>query len=108
MDIVDVWFDSGSTHSFVLEDRDDLSWPAALYLKGPTSIADGSTIACWKALAHAAARPMTAVLTHGFVLDEDGYKMSKSRGNTTHPSRGDRPTRGGHSAPVGGVVRHHR
>ena len=83
-DIVDVWFESGSTHSFVLEGRNDLSWPAALCWKAPTNTAAGSIHRCWNPLARAAERRSTR-LTHGFVLDELGRKMSKSLGNTTTP-----------------------
>ena len=60
-DILDVWFDSGSTHAFVLEDRDDLSSPADLYLEGSTSIAGGSIRHCCNL-----AQPVTAPPTRRF------------------------------------------
>jgi len=94
-DILDVWFDSGCTHAFTLEARDPAHgytgdrpshWPANLYLEGSdqhrgwfqSNLLEGSGT---RGLA-----PYEAVLTHGFTQDENGEKMSKSRGNTTDPA----------------------
>jgi isoleucyl-tRNA synthetase len=84
-DILDVWFDSGSTHSFVLEDRDDSRWPADLYLEGSDQHRGWFQSSLLEACGTRGRAPFNAVLTHGFVLDENGEKMSKSRGNTTEP-----------------------
>ncbi|MEC7570773.1 MAG: isoleucine--tRNA ligase, partial [Pseudomonadota bacterium] len=84
-DIVDVWFESGSTHSFVLEGRNDLSWPAALYLEGSDQHRGWFHSSLLESAGTRGRAPFDAVLTHGFVLDELGRKMSKSLGNTTTP-----------------------
>ena len=85
-DIVDVWFESGSTHSLRAGGAIRISpgRPRSIS-RARTSIAAGSIPRCWKAAAPAAARPIDAVLTHGFVLDEQGRKMSKSLGNVVAP-----------------------
>jgi len=84
-DILDVWFDSGSTHAFVLEDRDDLTWPASLYLEGSDQHRGWFHSSLLESCGTRGRAPYDAVLTHGFVLDEKGYKMSKSLGNVTSP-----------------------
>jgi isoleucyl-tRNA synthetase len=84
-DIVDVWFESGSTHSFVLEDRDDLSSPADLYLEGSDQHRGWFHSSLLESCGTRGRAPYKDVLTHGFVLDEKGYKMSKSLGNTVAP-----------------------
>ena len=84
-DILDVWFDSGSTHSFVLENRDDLSWPADLYLEGSDQHRGWFHSSLLESCGTRGRAPYNAVLTHGFVLDQDGRKMSKSMGNVTSP-----------------------
>ncbi|MBF0248465.1 MAG: isoleucine--tRNA ligase, partial [Alphaproteobacteria bacterium] len=84
-DILDVWFDSGSTHAFVLEDRDDLSWPADLYLEGSDQHRGWFHSSLLESCGTRGRAPYNAVLTHGFVLDQDGRKMSKSMGNVTSP-----------------------
>ena len=84
-DILDVWFNSGSTHAFVLEMRKDLKWPADLYLEGSDQHRGWFQSSLLEAAARAVVRPIDAVLTHGFVMDEQGRKMSKSLGNTTAP-----------------------
>ncbi|MEG3619037.1 isoleucine--tRNA ligase [Magnetovibrio sp. PR-2] len=84
-DILDVWFDSGSTHSFVLENRDDLSWPADLYLEGSDQHRGWFHSSLLESCGTRGRAPYDAVLTHGFVLDQDGRKMSKSMGNVTSP-----------------------
>jgi isoleucyl-tRNA synthetase len=84
-DILDVWFDSGSTHSFVLEGRADSHWPADLYLEGSDQHRGWFQSSLLEACGTRGRAPFKGVLTHGFVLDEQGEKMSKSKGNTTEP-----------------------
>ncbi|HTZ76653.1 MAG TPA: isoleucine--tRNA ligase, partial [Stellaceae bacterium] len=84
-DIVDVWFDSGSTHSFVLEQRPELKWPASLYLEGSDQHRGWFHSSLLESCGTRGRAPYDAVLTHGFVLDEQGRKMSKSLGNITAP-----------------------
>ncbi len=86
MDIVDVWFESGSTHAFVLEAR-GLPWPADLYLEGSDQHRGWFHSSLLEAVGTRGAAPFRAVLTHGFVLDEQGRKMSKSLGNVTAPQQ---------------------
>ena len=83
-DIVDVWFESGSTHGFALEGR-GLPWPADLYLEGSDQHRGWFQSSLLEAIGTRGAAPFKAVLTHGFVLDEAGRKMSKSLGNVTAP-----------------------
>jgi len=85
MDIVDVWFESGSTHSFVLEQRDDLAWPASLYLEGSDQHRGWFHSSLLEACGTRGRAPFDAVLTHGFVVDDQGRKMSKSLGNVVAP-----------------------
>jgi isoleucyl-tRNA synthetase len=89
-DIVDVWFDSGSTHSFVLdpavnEGRWDLAWPASLYLEGSDQHRGWFHSSLLESCGTRGRAPYEAVLTHGFVLDEQGRAMSKSLGNGVSP-----------------------
>ena len=84
-DILDVWFDSGSTHSFVLEARDDLKWPASLYLEGSDQHRGWFHSSLLESAGTRNRAPYDAVLTHGFVVDGDGRKMSKSLGNVISP-----------------------
>lgn len=84
-DILDVWFDSGCTHAFVLENREDLSWPADLYLEGSDQHRGWFHSSLLESSGTRGRAPYDAVLTHGFVLDEKGFKMSKSLGNVTSP-----------------------
>lgn len=84
-DILDVWFDSGSTHSFVLEGREDLKWPADLYLEGSDQHRGWFHSSLLESCGTRGRAPYDAVLTHGFVMDEKGYKMSKSLGNVVSP-----------------------
>ena len=85
-DILDVWFESGSTHAFVLEKRKDLGWPAALYLEGSDQHRGWFASSLMESCGTRGRAPFDAVLTHGFVLDEKGEeKMSKSKGNTLSP-----------------------
>ncbi|MBX5144622.1 isoleucine--tRNA ligase [Rhizobium lentis] len=85
MDILDVWFDSGSTHTFTLEDRPDLKWPADLYLEGSDQHRGWFHSSLLESAATRGRAPYDAVLTHGFTMDEKGEKMSKSKGNVTSP-----------------------
>ncbi len=84
MDLVEVWFDSGSTHAFVLEER-GLPWPADLYLEGSDQHRGWFQSSLIVAVGTRGRAPFEAVLTHGFVMDEHGRKMSKSLGNTVAP-----------------------
>jgi isoleucyl-tRNA synthetase len=84
-DIVDVWFDSGSTHAFVLERNPMLAWPASLYLEGSDQHRGWFHSSLLESCGTRGCAPYEAVLTHGFVLDELGRKMSKSLGNVVSP-----------------------
>jgi len=84
-DILDVWFDSGCTHSFVLEQRPDLKWPADLYLEGSDQHRGWFQSSLLESCGTRGRAPYDAVLTHGFILDNRGDKMSKSVGNTITP-----------------------
>ena len=84
-DVVEVWFDSGSTHAFVLEARPELQWPASLYLEGSDQHRGWFHTSLLESAGTRGRAPYEAVLTHGFVLDEDGRKMSKSLGNVVSP-----------------------
>jgi isoleucyl-tRNA synthetase len=84
-DIIEVWFDSGSTHAFVLEKRPELKWPASLYLEGSDQHRGWFNSSLIEACGTRGRAPYEAVLTHGFVLDEEGRKQSKSLGNVIAP-----------------------
>ena len=84
-DIVEVWFDSGSTHSFVLEQRDDLKWPASLYLEGSDQHRGWFHSSLLESCGTRGEAPFEAILSHGFVVDGKGLKMSKSLGNVISP-----------------------
>ncbi|MBK1664478.1 isoleucine--tRNA ligase [Rhodospirillum rubrum] len=86
-DIVEVWFDSGSTHAFVLEARDDLKWPADLYLEGSDQHRGWFHTSLLESCGTRGRAPYDAVLTHGFLLDEKGDKLSKSKGNAESPQK---------------------
>ncbi|MBO0750218.1 MAG: class I tRNA ligase family protein, partial [Porphyrobacter sp.] len=87
VDILDVWFDSGSTHAFVLESGrwPDLKWPADLYLEGSDQHRGWFQSSLLESCATRGRAPYDAVLTHGFTMDQRGEKMSKSKGNTVDP-----------------------
>ncbi|MEH6629963.1 MAG: isoleucine--tRNA ligase [Halopseudomonas aestusnigri] len=85
-DVIEVWFDSGSTHSFVLEARPELKWPADLYLEGSDQHRGWFHTSLLESAGTRGRAPYDAVLTHGFVLDNKGRKMSKSLGNITAPA----------------------
>ncbi len=84
-DILDVWFDSGSTHTFTLEDRPDLKWPADVYLEGSDQHRGWFHSSLLESCGTRGRAPYDTVVTHGFTMDEDGRKMSKSLGNTVTP-----------------------
>ncbi|KOO40720.1 isoleucine--tRNA ligase [Priestia koreensis] len=86
-DIMDVWFDSGSSHQAVLEERDDLQRPADLYLEGSDQYRGWFNSSLSTGVAVTGKAPYKAVLSHGFALDGDGRKMSKSLGNVVVPSK---------------------
>ena len=85
-DILDVWFDSGCTHAFTLEGRENTRWPADLYLEGSDQHRGWFQSNLLEGCGTRGRAPYDAVLTHGFTLDENGEKMSKSKGNTTDPA----------------------
>ncbi|MDH3475119.1 MAG: isoleucine--tRNA ligase, partial [Rhodospirillales bacterium] len=84
-DVVEVWFDSGSTHAYVLEARPELQWPASLYLEGSDQHRGWFHTSLLESAGTRGRAPYEAVLTHGFVLDEQSRKMSKSLGNIVSP-----------------------
>jgi isoleucyl-tRNA synthetase len=85
-DILDVWFESGCTHAFVLESGDwRLPWPADLYLEGSDQHRGWFHSSLLESCGTRGRAPYKAVLTHGFLLDEKGYKQSKSLGNMVIP-----------------------
>ncbi len=85
-DIMDVWFDSGSTHAAVLKNRPYLTWPADLYLEGADQYRGWFQSSLLTSVATMGTAPYKAVLTHGWVVDGEGKKMSKSLGNGIVPS----------------------
>ncbi|MFL6733453.1 MAG: isoleucine--tRNA ligase, partial [Sphingomicrobium sp.] len=86
-DILDVWFDSGCTHAFVLDSGTwpELSWPADLYLEGSDQHRGWFQSSLLESCGTRGRAPYKAVLTHGFTMDSKGMKMSKSLGNTISP-----------------------
>lgn len=86
-DIMDVWFDSGSSHQAVLLERDDLQRPADLYLEGSDQYRGWFNSSLSTGVAVTGKAPYKAVLSHGFVLDGEGRKMSKSLGNVMIPAK---------------------
>jgi len=84
-DIVEVWFESGSTHAFVLEKRADLKWPASMYLEGSDQHRGWFHSSLLESCGTRGRAPYDSILTHGFTLDEKGRKMSKSLGNQVAP-----------------------
>ena len=85
MDILDVWFESGVSHAAVLENSKDLSWPADLYLEGSDQHRGWFHSSLLTSVETRGMSPYKAVLTHGFVVDGMGKKMSKSKGNVISP-----------------------
>ncbi|MFJ7728954.1 isoleucine--tRNA ligase [Neobacillus sp. NPDC097160] len=86
-DIMDVWFDSGSSHQAVLLEREDLVRPADLYLEGSDQYRGWFNSSLSTAVAVTGKAPYKGVLSHGFALDGEGRKMSKSLGNTVVPAK---------------------
>lgn len=86
-DTLDVWFDSGTTHASVLRRRDELSFPADLYLEGSDQHRGWFQSSLLTACAMEGRAPYKALLTHGFVVDGHGHKMSKSKGNVIAPQK---------------------
>jgi isoleucyl-tRNA synthetase len=84
-DIVEVWFDSGCTHSFVLEKRKDLQWPASMYLEGSDQHRGWFHSSLLESCGTRGRAPYESILSHGFVVDGKGLKMSKSLGNVISP-----------------------
>ncbi|MEZ5810015.1 MAG: isoleucine--tRNA ligase [Rhizobiaceae bacterium] len=84
-DILDVWFDSGSTHVFTLEDRNDLKWPADVYLEGSDQHRGWFHSSLLESCGTRGRAPYDTVITHGFTMAEDGRKMSKSLNNQVFP-----------------------
>ncbi len=84
-DVVEVWFDSGSTHAFCLEKREDLKWPASMYLEGSDQHRGWFHSSLLESSGTRGRAPYESVLTHGFVVDGKGRKMSKSLGNVIAP-----------------------
>ena len=87
LDILDVWFDSGSTHAFVLRDRNNENWPADLYLEGTDQHRGWFHSSMLQSCGTRGHAPYKGVLTHGFTLDDKGMKMSKSQGNAVSPDQ---------------------
>ncbi|MDR1991022.1 MAG: isoleucine--tRNA ligase [Acidobacteriaceae bacterium] len=85
MNILDVWFDSGSSHEAVLSVRPELTWPADMYLEGSDQHRGWFQSSLFVGLGTRGRAPFQEVLTHGFLIDVDGRKMSKSVGNTILP-----------------------
>ncbi len=86
-DILDVWFDSGTSWAAVLEDRDYLGYPAEMYLEGSDQHRGWFHSSLLVSMANRGGAPYRTVLTHGFVVDGDGRKMSKSMGNVVAPEQ---------------------
>ncbi len=86
-DILDVWFDSGVSHAAVLERRPELSWPADMYLEGSDQHRGWFQSSLLTSVATRGSAPYRSVLTHGFVVDGKGKKMSKSVGNVIPPEK---------------------
>ena len=84
-DIVEVWFDSGSTHAYVLEKRKELKWPASMYLEGSDQHRGWFHSSLLESCGTRGRAPFESILSHGFVVDGKGLKMSKSLGNIISP-----------------------
>ena len=86
-DTLDVWFDSGTTHASVLKKRENLSYPADLYLEGSDQHRGWFQSSLLTGCAIDGRAPYESLLTHGFVVDGSGHKMSKSKGNVVAPQK---------------------
>jgi isoleucyl-tRNA synthetase len=109
-DILDVWFDSGSTHAFVLRDRPDGTEDgiADVYMEGTDQHRGWFHSSLLQACGTIGRAPYRNVVTHGFTLDDKGMKMSKSLGKHRRPAGGRGPVRRGYPAALGGAGRLHR
>ncbi|WJW80356.1 isoleucine--tRNA ligase [Bartonella sp. TP] len=87
MDILDVWFDSGCSHNFVLRQREELSFPADLYFEGSDQHRGWFQASLLESCAINGVAPYKQIVTHGFTIDEKGKKMSKSLGNVVDPQK---------------------
>ncbi|ADR52107.1 isoleucyl-tRNA synthetase [Candidatus Liberibacter solanacearum CLso-ZC1] len=85
MDILDVWFDSACTHAITLEENPKLQWPANVYLEGSDQHRGWFQHSLLESCATRGSTPFTSLITHGFAVDENGEKMSKSKGNVIFP-----------------------
>ena len=85
-DILDVWFESGSTHLSVLTERNGLHWPAQVYLEGPDQFRGWFQSSLLVGIGTRGAAPYDQVVTHGWTLDDAGKPMSKSLGNALYPN----------------------
>ncbi|HHX77146.1 MAG TPA: isoleucine--tRNA ligase, partial [Firmicutes bacterium] len=85
-DTMDVWFDSGSSHAAVCEQREELGWPADLYIEGSDQYRGWFQSSLLTAVATRGRAPYRSVISHGWVVDGDGKKMSKSLGNVIAPA----------------------
>lgn len=86
-DILDVWFDSGVCHTAVQKKRPELGFPADIYLEGSDQHRGWFQTSLMSSVAAYGSAPYKALITHGFVNDADGYKMSKSKGNVIDPAK---------------------
>ena len=84
-DTMDVWFDSGSSHAAVMDERDDLAYPADVYLEGNDQYRGWFQSSMLTAIATKGTAPYKTVITHGMIVDEERQKMSKSKGNGMSP-----------------------
>jgi len=84
-DIMDVWFDSGSSHKAVMEKRDNLTWPTQIYLEGTDQYRGWFNSSLLTGVATEGRAPYNEVITNGFTVDDKGNKMSKSQGNVVSP-----------------------
>ncbi len=84
-DTMDVWFDSGSSHAAVMDERDDLTYPADVYLEGNDQYRGWFQSSMLTAIATKGTAPYRTVITHGMIVDEERQKMSKSKGNGMSP-----------------------
>ena len=85
-DIMDVWFDSGSSHAAVCEEREDLVYPADMYLEGNDQYRGWFQSSLLTSIATRGVAPYNTVITHGMIQDGEGKKMSKSKGNAIMPA----------------------